>query len=294
MSAKTKPIETLDFWTWMGTLPDGLETIIIITAVVLLFFMVVGTGLLIYYFVKYKKFKVEYGKLKIDTNNPETPKPEEPKIEKTPTVQVINKTDIMILLTKSFEVSNYEITTMKLETIRDQMDYADNKVSHLISRMESSFIAKLKTLPEIGDCDITKTNDYVSYRAILGLLKARLMDIFRSFCRENHFAELTEIEFDNYADIKARTLLNEGTTFLNDIYFPDLRISRDELYHLNSPSIENFMNIGKDIMKNARKVAIKNNELLRSKKMELAALLESFVGKDNVMLDIWKKQHKLI
>ena len=200
--------------------------------------------------------------------------------------------DVMILLEKSYEVSNYEISTMKLETIREQMDYADHTMTILLNNLQKYFLAELERLGV--ETPLTKTDDFVSYQTILELFKGRLMNSFRDFCRQNHFCDMDEVEFINYKKIKAESLFHEGTKYLNELYLRQRYISREHLYELNKPHIPEFLEVIQGIINNARNVSRKNLAVLKSKKWELADLLESFVGPENEILNIWKRQHGLI
>lgn len=200
--------------------------------------------------------------------------------------------DIMIVIDKSYEVSNYEISLMKMETIREQMDYADHVMSNLLNNLQTYYVRELKNY--IDDATVTRSDDFLDYEKTLDLFKRRLMSSFREFCRQNHFIDKDEEEFDKYRQTKAVSLLNEGSKYLNDLYMYQKHITREMLFKINEPHIPEFLATIKDIITNARQVAIKNNAKLKEKKWELATLLESFVGANNAILDTWKKQHGLI
>lgn len=200
--------------------------------------------------------------------------------------------DVMILLDKSYEVSNYEISLMKMETIREQMDYADHVMTNLLNNLQAYYIKELKKY--MKDEVVTKSDDFLDYEKTLELFKNRLMGSFREFCRQNHFIDKNEEEFDKYRHTKALSLLNEGSKYLNDLYMYQKHITREMLFEINAPHIPEFLKTIKDIITNARQVSIKNNSILKDKKWELANLIEMFVGKDNTIFDMWKKQHELI
>jgi hypothetical protein len=282
---KVTPKEPIDLYSWLASLPDGLEAFLIIVAVIVSLLILSGIAYLIYYLIKNRTITI--GGVEILKKN-KTDKLDEPRFHHT----CPNRNDIIILFDKIYEVSNYEISLMKLETLREQMDYADFIMANLSTRLKSYYIEELKK--RIEPKNITDTDDYQSYEKSLSLFKNRLMNTFRQFCKENHFAEMSMEEFNNYATIKSLYLFHEGSDLLNELYLHQDHITRDELYEINRPHIPEFLVVIKDIIENARKMAIKNKAILKEKKLELATLLESFVGEDNPLLEIWKKQHKLI
>lgn len=282
---KVTPKEPSDLWTWLASLPDWEELFIIIIIIMIILAVIGGLAYLTYYLIKNRTITI--GGVEI-LKKDKTDKLEEMRFHHS----CPKRNDIIILFDKIYEVSNYEISLIKLETLREQMDYADYVMANLSTKLKSYYIEELKKL--IEPKNITDTDDYKSYEKSLSLFKNRLMTTFRQFCKENHFSDMSKNEFENYASIKALYLFHEGSDLLNELYLHQDHITRDELYEINRPHIPEFLIIIKDIIENARKTVIKNQAILKDKKLELASLLESFVGSDNPLLDMWKKQHKLV
>jgi hypothetical protein len=200
--------------------------------------------------------------------------------------------DVMIVVSKTAEVTNFELTGSKIDLIQEQMDYADHVMNNLLNKLQAYYIEELKKRrPEMP---ITKSDDFLDYEKTLELFKARLMNSFRKFCKQNHFSEMGEDEFENYRNIKARSLMNEGSKYLNDLYMYQVNITREDLYKINEPHIPEFLNTIKDIITNARKVAIRNKIEIIEKNKELLELLKTFVGEDSAILEVWQRQKGLI
>ena len=171
-----------------------------------------------------------------------------------------------LMLTQVFHIKDHDI-------LAEQMSYAENKVDMVTSVDEVNFSLLLQ---KIGKTDYLYSEEYIAYRALAEFKKEKILTKFRHMCKENHFAEKSEEDFNEYA--------RNNTTIVGDMlidyskrFFP---------FYLSLPGYAKFVETTNtkmntyiiDILYNARDVSIRANAKVNNLFCEFETEYEKTIG----------------
>lgn len=146
--------------------------------------------------------------------------------------------DIIRLMDSSDEI-RASIELLPMKTIREQMKEAENCLVSVRRRLETGIISAIKARMEALELpgSAVEHQDFSKHtHLILDDLGTVLLDEFRTYCRDNGFAEKSEAERIRYVDQKRFQLTEVARDRLNQTWHGQL-ISREELYKVNQPAI---------------------------------------------------------
>jgi len=159
------------------------------------------------------------------------------------------------------------------ETMRDQMNYAEERLVDVLSVVEKNFIDLLRLKLHNESAPILSLPVFRHYQVIISSTnEAILLPKFRALFRENRLAEKDETEFNHYLQNKASYILDCATHYVDNLWVPDdyLKLTREEIKDWNAEKTYPTLKIVyEDIIRNGRKISI-------SKKEEKRRLMEEF------------------
>lgn len=215
-------------------------------------------------FLKYGKgeFKIGNGDKKLDTRPP------------SPHRNCIYKRDIVYLLNKTTELVQQKYLLLNVTQVKQQMKYAEQKIEQIRSMLQKIYLQRLETK---GVKELIGSISFTSYRLVLREIQYRFKDILRDAFRDNHFDEMTENGFNDYIKDKFHYMMSEFTELMNDLYYYQEDITREELYTFNKESLSKVKEIIIEIFQNARGVAVDNKIKLLALDEELEKIIDSYL-----------------
>ncbi len=186
------------------------------------------------------------------------------------------KKDLLIFLNESSKLFNEKHTITFISQIKDQMNYAEQKLNQIRLKLHSIYLSELRNK---GIKDLVQSNSFIAYKYLLRDIEKDILAKIRYFFRENHFNELSESDFVVYVNNKFEYIISEVTDILNDIYYDDELITREELYDINIKYISEFKPYIIDIFQHARNVALDCNFKLLELDEKIDNLVKRFTIK---------------
>ena len=206
-----------------------------------------------------------------------------------PNIPPLDRTHLNCLLVKDFlqVLREQQILLNKVYHIRDkeilqnQMSYIEQKVDMLINESEQSFC---NLLIKNGKKDYLYSSEYIAYRALLEFMREKTCTKFRHMCKENHFIDKTESEFEEYIRCHV-ILISDMLTQFSKGFFP---------YYLSIPGyIESLETVKSDIKKciidvlqNTRTCTIQGNRKVEKLTMEFEERYTKITGLSSDGFDI--------
>ena len=174
-------------------------------------------------------------------------------------------------------VSNYadEMNNLKKDLILQQMNFAEEKISELRILICKQYSKQLSIKNAIGIISAKETRDYKFYRMLIYyILLSKVKDnIIKKALKENHFLDLSNIEFDQYVMRKVDLILDTISEGLDTYYSDDLSIKREELFLINENILHETKNILKCVFENARNITEVYSDKMIFIKSEMAKQL---------------------
>lgn len=184
--------------------------------------------------------------------------------------------DLLLFLNESTRLLNERYTILFVNQIKDQMNYTEQKLDQVRMKLHGIYLSKLK---DKGATVLVQNKSFVAYKYILRDIQKDMIKLFRYFFRENHFCELNELEFTNYITSKFEYLASELTDALNDIYYDDEHITREELHEYNKEYILDIKPFIVEIFQYARSVSIDYKVQLLEIDEKIDNLVKRFINK---------------
>lgn len=153
----------------------------------------------------------------------------------------------------------------EIEMIRDQMNYAEEKVSELRKEMRSAFLSLLRETT--GEQNVVHTHASGDYANVLRVLTYELLDKFRVIYRENHLSEMSDVDFEGYLKVRMTNVRNMITEILDEVYPPYSEPSREQVYEVNHSIMVRLDDIVED--------AIRRGRIMAKAREEEIALIET-------------------
>ena len=183
-----------------------------------------------------------------------------------------SKKDLYVEKAKSI-VNNFseEQNSLKKDLILQQMNYAEEKISELRILLCKQYSRALSNKLNIGTITAKEHNDYKFYRMLIYyILLSKIKDgIVKKALKENHFLDLSNVEFDQYIFRKTVLIIDNISEGLDTYYADDLLIQRDELSKINDSILLETKTIIRAIFENARNVADSYNDKMLFTKSQM-------------------------
>lgn len=174
-----------------------------------------------------------------------------------------SKKDLYIEKAKSI-VNNFseEQNSLKRDIILQQMNYAEEKISELRILLCKQYSRCLSNKLNVGVITAKEHTDYKFYRMLIYyILLSKVKDgIIKKALKENHFLDLSNVEFDQYIQRKTDLIIDNISEGLDTYYADNLLILRDELSKINDMILLETKAIIRAIFENARNVSDAYND----------------------------------
>jgi len=168
--------------------------------------------------------------------------------------------NIMRLLETSWESAWRKFEIKHIDSVKLQMNQVESSVKLLRNLLLKTYCSMLS---EAGHDDPIQSDSCKSYSIILKLVEERLIDKIRFYIRENHLAERSTQEFDVYIRQRSVELRLYITDLLNDLYYFNADIKRNELYDANTKHNFAFDEIIKNSFEQCRTIAADTNNQIK-------------------------------
>lgn len=168
------------------------------------------------------------------------------------------------------------INDMKRNLILQQMNYAEEKLSELRILICKTYSIKLADKLSVGVITAKEHKDYKFYRTLVNyIIFAKVKDgVVKKALKENHFLELSNIEFEQYMNRKSDLIIDTITEGFDNFYSDDTIIKREEVFNLNETIKRETVSIIKSIFDNARNASSHYKQLIDKHIDETQARLE--------------------
>lgn len=168
------------------------------------------------------------------------------------------------------------INDMKRNLILQQMNYAEEKLSELRILICKTYSLKLADKLSVGVITAKEHKDYKFYRMLVNyIIFAKVKDgVVKKALKENHFLELSNIEFEQYMNRKSDLIIDTITEGFDNFYSDDTIIKREEVFNLNETIKRETVSIIKSIFDNARNVSSHYKQMIDKHIDETLARLE--------------------
>ena len=194
----------------------------------------------------------------------------------------MQKRDLLVIMGKVTEVTNKQTQIRKVETLNNQMSFAEDKMGDLRTLFDSKFIEILKERlgPENWG-DIQLNQDLRKYGLVVRGALSKIMNSFRAACRENHFDEYDEEKFLYYAERRSSSYLKVITDAVINEYIKPLTISQEEIIKVNTSDVyPKVKEVFTSFFSNARKVSAESAKKIEELDVSLFDFIINYLGID--------------
>lgn len=229
----------------------------------------------IYSLVTGKGMNVSLGKFQFGISF-DPKKTEKDKVQEivTPNTQCTScsKKDLYIEKAKSI-VNGFseEQNSIKKDLILQQMNFAEEKVSELRILLCKQYSQRISNKLNIGVITAKDHPDYKFYRMLIYyILLSKVKDgVIKKGLKENHFLDLSNIEFEQYLQRKIDLIIDTISEGLDTYYSDDLLITREELFKVNDQILLETKAIIRSIFENARNISENYQDKMLFNKSEM-------------------------
>lgn len=188
----------------------------------------------------------------------------------------IRSRDFTLVSKVSFLAAKEMFQVERFDTIAEQMSYTEQAIAEMRKEMRSKYLVILKEAKGMDTPDgLLATHEAGDYLVILRVLTSELKDALRSIFQENHLADMTDIEFEDYIQRRVAYLNDMVTELLDDIYPRDVVPSRERLFAANREISREIDDLFESTLRRGRFIAIEKRNI--AKKIEED--LDTEVGK---------------
>lgn len=194
------------------------------------------------------------------------------------------------LIAEQIKIATSEVESEKVElkydTLRRQMNYAEENIGEIKSIMSQTYTTLLeKKLPEEEKNKVKSHPEYKNYQILLRIsLNECVLRLLKKSFKVNHLDEMTPDEWDNYTSHKTDTAVQQMSDFFDIMYSEPFTVTRQELSDGNLENSSDFRKEMKDVLVNARNIQVKNNkkinELTEQLKQKIKSIIENNNGKN--------------
>jgi hypothetical protein len=154
------------------------------------------------------------------------------------------------------------------------MNYAEQKADQIRAYMQAMY---LKLLESKGIASVVGSTSYSCYRLLLKDLMTELLKEIRQSFRENHFIDMQEGIFNKYMSDKFDFFRSTATELINQLYFYEADIAREELYSYNMDNIQKIREYFYDVYIQAREISLEYRKKQKELDEKLEKLLEKYL-----------------
>ncbi len=172
---------------------------------------------------------------------------------KSPHSSCKNRSDIVLLLHETDKILYEKYSLKCVEQIRTQMNYAEQKIDQIRSSLQLLY---LELLEKKGITKVVGSISYNFYRLVLKEVQIEILKKYRQAFRENHFDEMTEIAFMGYTNDKFDFFRSETIEIMNNLYFYEEDISREELFKELQSHMPRLKEMFVEIFQSARQISL--------------------------------------
>lgn len=166
------------------------------------------------------------------------------------------------------------IVTEKM-TIRDQMNYAEQKLEEITDMFNTQFIRLLKDRNGELFAPI-ESEEYRRYQIAIEQLRSRYISEFRHIMRENHLTDMSEEEFQKYLSHKCDYLISKGQIWRDELY-EGVEITTKDLRDTGQAVESEFYQKVRDILITARKISTEKDEFKKAKDEQAEQKVQEFL-----------------
>lgn len=185
---------------------------------------------------------------------------EKTKAHVSPHKSCIHSKDVLLLLIDLPQLIVDRVMLENFKGLRQIMNLAEQQADLALSLLLKSYISLL------DDKDINHavgSMSYMVYRLLLRDMRRCLLDHVKAIVQENSYTGLTDTEFDTYATARIHQLTDHATDFLNEEYFYNIDVTRDEIYDENNRIKSEFEKIFRDFFNRTRVIGEAHKKEIR-------------------------------
>lgn len=149
----------------------------------------------------------------------------------------------------------------EIETIRDQMNYAEEKIGELRKIMRSRFLKLMKDMT--GEDSVIHLHPTCDYGNVLRILCYEILNKFRTVFRENHLPEMSDNDFESYLKDRVMSIKNMITEILDEVYPQYTEPTREMVYDANMDIMSKMNEIIEDTIRRGRIMAKAKEDQIR-------------------------------
>lgn len=181
----------------------------------------------------------------------------------------------VLLVVEWTTLTSRKISHMEeIQLIKEQMNYAEAQMGEVRDTLRRTYLKLLKSIK--GDSTgLIQTHESHDYENIMKILTTVMIDEFRVIFRENHLVDRNELDFETYIRAKKEHFNTRITEVLNDIYPPDTKPTREELYEENIKNMAHVLDIFENVIRQGKYISVEYNK----RKKDLLDELDSKVNK---------------
>jgi hypothetical protein len=252
---------------WLSALPLWFQIVFSVVAIAGVLYSVVNV-LRISVFVIQKGLKFGLGKNHLVIGGSTEAQPS------SPHATCPHKADVVVLLNESTKIQYEKYMLEHVSQIRDQMNYAEQKSDQIRGMLQTIYI---RALEEHGIVKVVGSISFASYRLVLKEVQTEMLSKFRHSFRENHFDEMTEAAFSVFIQDKFQFFVSEGCELLNDLYFYEADLTREELYKKHQEALPKLKEMFTEIYQTARQISIDYKVKLYELDERLNKLVDKYI-----------------
>jgi len=198
------------------------------------------------------------------------------KKKKSPHASCRFSSDIILILQEQRKIQDEVFYWRHVGIIREQMNYAEQKLDQALTVLNKHFLILLKEMNGGDKTGISNSNQYRHYVQVLREVKIKAIETCRHIMRENHLADRTEDEFNLYEETKTTMIIDQGSDVMNYLYYVKMEgwPTREQIYDHNQKIKNELVALGKDALRQARKIAIEKGTEIEEKQNALDKKIE--------------------
>jgi len=140
------------------------------------------------------------------------------------------------------------------ETLYEQMVLVENTIEIVVAELREVFLRLLKT-KKGGKNGLIASLEYDHYQKCLTIIRHEARVLCKRYLNENHLAQKTEPEFENYIKLRTKAIIASVTELLNREYALKSP-SREELYDANEAIEADIADMISGAIRQCRQISI--------------------------------------